>query len=65
MNKKIIIIVVVALVAAGGAYKTVLAKPKAKAQKPKVDGTRLRAAEGVPGQPRRRALRQGLGGAAC
>ena len=38
MNKKIII-AVVALVAAGGAYKTVLAKPKAKAKKPNVEGT--------------------------
>jgi flagellar FliL protein len=39
MNKKIIIIVVVALVVAGGAYKTVLAKPKEKAPEPKVHGT--------------------------
>ena len=39
MNKKIIIIVVVALIAAGGAYKTVLAKPAAPAPKPKVTGT--------------------------
>ena len=39
MNKKLIIIVVVALVAAGGAYKTVLAKPKAKAKKPNIEGT--------------------------
>ena len=38
MNKKLIIIVVVALVAAGGAYKTVLAKPKEPAPKPKVHG---------------------------
>ena len=38
MNKKIII-AVVALVAAGGAYKTVLAKPKTKAKKPNVEGT--------------------------
>jgi flagellar basal body-associated protein FliL len=38
MNKKIIIIVVVALVAAGGAYKTVLAKPSKPAPKPKVEG---------------------------
>jgi len=38
MNKKIIIIVVVALVAAGGAYKTVLAKPAKPAPKPKVEG---------------------------
>ncbi len=38
MNKKIIIIAVVALVVAGGAYKTVLAKPKEKAPKPKVTG---------------------------
>ena len=39
MNKKIIIIVVAALVLAGGAYKTVLAKPKEKAPEPKVHGT--------------------------
>jgi flagellar basal body-associated protein FliL len=39
MNKKIIIIVVVALLGAGGAYKTVLAKPKEKAPEPKVHGT--------------------------
>jgi flagellar protein FliL len=39
MNKKIIIIVVAALVLAGGAYKTVLAKPKAKEPEPKVQGT--------------------------
>ena len=39
MNKKIIIIVVLALVVAGGAYKTVLAKPKEAAPKPKVEGT--------------------------
>jgi flagellar basal body-associated protein FliL len=39
VNKKMIIIVVVALVAAGGAYKTVLAKPKAKAKKPHIEGT--------------------------
>jgi hypothetical protein len=32
MNKKLIIIVVVALVAAGGAYKSVLAKPEGRAQ---------------------------------
>jgi flagellar basal body-associated protein FliL len=38
MKKKLIIGVVVALVAAGGAYKTVLAKPKEKAAKPKVHG---------------------------
>jgi flagellar basal body-associated protein FliL len=38
MNKKVIIIVVAALVAAGGAYKTVLAKPKDKAPEPKVHG---------------------------
>jgi flagellar FliL protein len=37
MNKKILIIAVLALVAAGGAYKTVLAKPK-KAPEPKVHG---------------------------
>ena len=39
MNKKIIIIAVAALVIAGGAYKTVLAKPKEKAPEPKVHGT--------------------------
>jgi flagellar basal body-associated protein FliL len=39
MNKKIIIIVVAALVLAGGAYKTVLAKPAEKAPEPKVHGT--------------------------
>ena len=39
MSKKILIIAVVALLAAGGAYKTVLAKPKEKAQEPKVHGT--------------------------
>ena len=38
MKKKLIIAVVVALVAAGGAYKTVLAKPKEKAPEPKVHG---------------------------
>jgi flagellar basal body-associated protein FliL len=36
--KKILILVVVALVVAGGAYKTVLAKPK-KAKKPNVEGS--------------------------
>jgi flagellar protein FliL len=39
MNKKMIIIVVLALVVAGGAYKTVLAKPKEAAPKPKVEGS--------------------------
>ena len=39
MNKKLIIIVVAALVVAGGAYKTVLAKPKAPEPKHKVEGT--------------------------
>jgi flagellar FliL protein len=39
MNKKIMIIAVLALVVAGGAYKTVLAKPKEKAPEPKVHGT--------------------------
>jgi flagellar basal body-associated protein FliL len=39
MKKKIIIIAVAALVLAGGAYKTVLAKPKEKAPEPKVHGT--------------------------
>ncbi len=38
MNKKILIIAVVALLVAGGAYKTVLAKPKEAAPKPKVHG---------------------------
>ena len=33
MNKKTLIIAVLALVVAGGAYKTVLAKPKEKAKK--------------------------------
>jgi flagellar basal body-associated protein FliL len=37
-KKKLIIIVVVALAAFGGAYKTVLAKPKEKAPEPKVHG---------------------------
>jgi flagellar basal body-associated protein FliL len=37
-KKKLIIIVAVALVAAGGAYKTVLAKPADKAPEPKVHG---------------------------
>jgi flagellar FliL protein len=39
MKKKILIIPVVALVVLGGAYKTVLAKPAAKAPEPKVHGT--------------------------
>jgi flagellar FliL protein len=39
MNKKLIAIPVIALVALGGAYKTVLAKPKEKAPEPKVHGT--------------------------
>lgn len=38
-KKKLIIIVVAALGLAGGAYKTVLAKPKEKAPEPKVHGT--------------------------
>ena len=38
-KKKLIIIAVAALVLAGGAYKTVLAKPKAKEPEPKVQGT--------------------------
>ncbi len=38
MKKKLIIAVVVALAGAGGAYKTVLAKPKEKAPEPKVHG---------------------------
>jgi flagellar basal body-associated protein FliL len=37
-KKKLMIIAVVALVLAGGAYKTVLAKPKEKAPEPKVHG---------------------------
>ena len=37
--KKLIIIAVLALVVAGGAYKTVPAKPKEKAPEPKVHGT--------------------------
>jgi flagellar basal body-associated protein FliL len=37
-KKKLIIILVVALVGAGGAYKTVLAKPKKKEPEPKVHG---------------------------
>jgi flagellar basal body-associated protein FliL len=39
MKKKIIIIAVLALVVGGGAYKTVLAKPKEKEPEPKVHGT--------------------------
>jgi flagellar basal body-associated protein FliL len=39
MNKKIITIVVLALVVAGGAYKTVLAKPAEAEPEPKVHGT--------------------------
>jgi flagellar protein FliL len=38
MKKKLMIVPLIALVALGGAYKFVLAKPKAEA-KPKVDGT--------------------------
>jgi flagellar basal body-associated protein FliL len=38
-KKKLIIILVAALVLAGGAYKTVLAKPAEKAPEPKVEGT--------------------------
>jgi flagellar basal body-associated protein FliL len=38
MKKKLIIILAVALVGAGGAYKTVLAKPKKAEPKPKVAG---------------------------
>jgi flagellar basal body-associated protein FliL len=38
-KKKIILIAVAALVLAGGAYKTVLAKPKEQAPEPKVHGT--------------------------
>jgi flagellar basal body-associated protein FliL len=38
-KKKLMIIVVAALVLAGGAYKTVLAKPKEKPPEPKVHGT--------------------------
>jgi flagellar FliL protein len=39
MNKKLPLIAVLALLIAGGAYKTVLAKPKEPAPKPKVEGT--------------------------
>ena len=39
MNKKMLIVVVLALVVAGGAYKTVLAKPSKPAPEPKVHGT--------------------------
>ena len=39
MNKKVMIIAVVALLVAGGAYKTVLAKPKEAPPKPKVEGS--------------------------
>ena len=39
MKKKLPIIVVVALLLAGGAYKTVLAKPKEAGPKHKVEGT--------------------------
>jgi flagellar FliL protein len=39
MNKKILAIAVIGLVAAGGAYKTVLAKPKEPAHEPHVEGT--------------------------
>jgi flagellar protein FliL len=39
MKKKMIILVVAVLVIGGGAYKTVLAKPKEKAPEPKVAGT--------------------------
>jgi flagellar basal body-associated protein FliL len=39
MKKKLIIIVVVLLAGLGGAYKFVLAKPKAAEAKPKVEGT--------------------------
>jgi flagellar basal body-associated protein FliL len=39
MNKKTLIVAVLALVVAGGAYKTVLAKPSAKTKKPNVEGT--------------------------
>jgi flagellar basal body-associated protein FliL len=39
MKKKLIILVVAVLVIGGGAYKTVLAKPKEKAPEPKVHGS--------------------------
>jgi flagellar basal body-associated protein FliL len=39
MNKKIIIVAVALLVVLGGAYKFILAKPKAAEAKPKVDGS--------------------------
>ena len=66
MKKKLIIILPVLLVVAGGAYKFVLAKPKTAEPKPKVDGAGLHPPEGVPRQPRRRPLREAVGGArAC
>ena len=39
MKKKLPIVAIVALVLAGGAYKTVLAKPKEAAHEPHVEGT--------------------------
>jgi flagellar basal body-associated protein FliL len=39
MKKKLMILVVAVLGIGGGAYKTVLAKPKEKAPEPKVEGT--------------------------
>ena len=39
MKKKLMIVVTVLLIALGGAYKFVLAKPKAEAKPPKVEGT--------------------------
>ena len=39
MKKKLMIVVTVLLIALGGAYKFVLAKPKAAAKKPNVEGT--------------------------
>jgi flagellar basal body-associated protein FliL len=39
MNKKIIIFALIPLIALGAAYKFVLAKPKAEAKPPKIEGT--------------------------
>ncbi len=39
MKKKMLILLVIAVVGGGAAYKTVLAKPKEEAPKPKVEGT--------------------------
>ena len=63
MKKKLIIIVLVLLVVLGGAYKFVLAKPKAAEQPSRRSTARSTSSEGVPRQPRRRPLRQAVGGA--